>query len=99
MPVFDTPEPITVSVTLKAGDLRVVASDRADAMVTVTPADDETVLVELVGGRLTVTDREPKRRAVRNRGRGGCRRDGSNEPPALPAGGPIPHDDCLGRVG
>jgi len=44
-------------------------------------------------------DREPKRRAVRNRGRGGCRRDGSNEPPALPAGGPIPHDDCLGRVG
>ncbi len=62
MPVFDTPEPITVSVTLKAGDLRVVASDRADAMVTVSPADDETVLVELVGGRLTVTDREPKRR-------------------------------------
>src|SRR5215207_651760 len=35
MPVFDTPEPISVTVELGVGDLRVVAGDRADTVVEV----------------------------------------------------------------
>ncbi len=40
MPTFDTPGPITASVELAAGDLRVVASERMDTVVHVRPADD-----------------------------------------------------------
>ena len=39
MPTFDTPEPISVTVELGVGDLRIVASDRADTMVEVRPSD------------------------------------------------------------
>jgi len=39
MPTFDTPQPISVSVELGAGDLRVVAGDRADTLVDVRPCD------------------------------------------------------------
>ncbi len=38
MPTYPTPEPVTVAVTMKAGDVRVVASDRADTVVSVDPA-------------------------------------------------------------
>ena len=63
MPVFDTPEPITVSVELFVGDLRVVAGDRADTVVEVTPSDPakegdvtaaEQTRVEYAGGRLLI---------------------------------------------
>jgi hypothetical protein len=40
MPTFDTPRPITASVELTAGELRVVASERPDTVVHVRPADD-----------------------------------------------------------
>jgi hypothetical protein len=39
MPTFDTPEPISVTVEFGVGDLRIVASDRADTMVEVRPSD------------------------------------------------------------
>ncbi len=39
MPRFDTPEPISVTVGLGAGDLRMAASDRADTVVEVEPSD------------------------------------------------------------
>jgi hypothetical protein len=39
MPRFDTPEPISVTLELGVGDLRVVASDRTDTLVTVQPSD------------------------------------------------------------
>jgi hypothetical protein len=39
MPTFDTPEPISVTVELGVGDLRIVASDRTDTMVEVRPSD------------------------------------------------------------
>lgn len=60
MPTFDTPEPIAVSVDLSIGELRVVASERADTRVDVrgAPADREqadAVRVELVGRELRVT--------------------------------------------
>src|SRR5512133_3981911 len=39
MPTFPTPEPITVSVDLAVGAVNLVASDRADTVVTVHPSD------------------------------------------------------------
>jgi DUF4097 and DUF4098 domain-containing protein YvlB len=40
MPVFATPEPISVTIDLYCGDVRVVASDRADTVVEVRPSDE-----------------------------------------------------------
>ncbi|GAA4571686.1 DUF4097 family beta strand repeat-containing protein [Micromonospora coerulea] len=63
MPTFDTPGPITASVELTAGELRVVASERPDTVVHVRPADDtenrdvraaEQTRVEFASGTLTV---------------------------------------------
>jgi DUF4097 and DUF4098 domain-containing protein YvlB len=63
MPVFDTPEPISVTVELGVGDIRIVASDRADTIVEVRPSDEtkksdvtaaERTRVEYAGGRLLI---------------------------------------------
>jgi hypothetical protein len=63
MPTFDTPEPISVTVELGVGDLRIVASDRTDTMVEVRPTDAakkadvaaaEQTRVEYAGGRLLI---------------------------------------------
>jgi Putative adhesin len=63
MPTFDTPEPISVTVELGVGDLRIVASDRPDTMVEVRPSDPakeadvtaaEQTRVEYAGGRLLI---------------------------------------------
>jgi DUF4097 and DUF4098 domain-containing protein YvlB len=39
MPVFASPEPITATIDASIADVRIVASDRADTVVEVTPAD------------------------------------------------------------
>ncbi|MEU5836172.1 DUF4097 family beta strand repeat-containing protein [Streptomyces diacarni] len=63
MPAYDTPEPISVTIELPVGDIRIVASDRADTVVTVVPTDAgrdsdvkaaERVRVEHSGGRLLI---------------------------------------------
>jgi Putative adhesin len=63
IPAFATPEPITVSVELPVGDVRVVASDREDATVQVRPTDQsraadvrsaERTRIERVPGGLLV---------------------------------------------
>ncbi len=63
MPAFDTPRPISVSVELIVGDLRVVASDRADTVVEVQPTDPASegdvaaaarTTVEYSGGQLVI---------------------------------------------
>jgi putative adhesin len=63
MPTFDTPEPISVTVELGVGDLRIVASDRTDTQVEVRPSDAakkadvaaaEQTRVEYDGGRLLI---------------------------------------------
>jgi Putative adhesin len=63
MPTFDTPEPISVTVELGVGDIRIVASDRTDTIVEVRPSDAakqsdvtaaEQTRVEYAGGRLLV---------------------------------------------
>ena len=60
MPTFDTPAPITATVELPIGELRVTASERADTTVEVrSNAEDakqaDAVRVELVGDALRVT--------------------------------------------
>jgi DUF4097 and DUF4098 domain-containing protein YvlB len=63
MPTFDTPAPISVTVELGVGDLRIVAADRGDTLVEVRPSDGakkgdvtaaEQTRVELDGGRLLI---------------------------------------------
>lgn len=63
MPAFDTPGPITASVDVTAGDLRVVATERPDTVVHVRPADEtesrdvraaEQTRVAFAAGILTV---------------------------------------------
>ncbi|WP_378733248.1 hypothetical protein [Nocardia brasiliensis] len=39
MPTFETPEPITVTVDVLSGNVRVIASDRTDTVVEVRPTD------------------------------------------------------------
>ena len=70
MPVFATPEPISVTVELSVGDVRLVASDRTDTVVQVRATDEsddsdvkaaQQTRVEYANGTLTV--RGPKGRA------------------------------------
>ncbi|HTJ32356.1 MAG TPA: DUF4097 family beta strand repeat-containing protein [Dactylosporangium sp.] len=67
MPAYATPEPISVTIELAVGDVRLIASDRTDTVVEVRPsnaADDSDVQaagqtrVEYADGALTV--RGPK---------------------------------------
>jgi len=39
MPTFSTPEPITVTIWIPAGDIRITATDRPDTVVDVQPSD------------------------------------------------------------
>ncbi|RKR89501.1 DUF4097 and DUF4098 domain-containing protein YvlB [Micromonospora pisi] len=70
MPVFATPEPISVTIDLSVGDVRLIASDRTDTLVEVRPSDEsdesdvkaaQQTRVEYANGALTV--RGPKARA------------------------------------
>ena len=40
MPNFETPEPISVTIELGVGDVRITASDRTDTLVEVRPSDE-----------------------------------------------------------
>jgi hypothetical protein len=70
MPVFATPEPISVTIELSVGDVRLIASDRTDTVVEVRPSDEsddsdvkaaQQTRVEYANGTLTV--RGPRARA------------------------------------
>jgi putative adhesin len=63
MPVFDTPEPISVSIEIGVGDIQIAASDRTDTVVEVRPSDPakegdvtaaEQTRVGYASGRLVV---------------------------------------------
>jgi DUF4097 and DUF4098 domain-containing protein YvlB len=69
VPVFDTPEPISVTIELPAGDVRLRASARADTVVHVRPADEShepdvraagQTRVEYATGRLLVAAPKPR---------------------------------------
>ena len=68
MPNFETPEPISVTVELGVGNVRIAASDRTDTVVAVRPSDEadesdvqaaKQVRVDFANGILQVTG--PKR--------------------------------------
>lgn len=63
MPIFDTPEPISATVDVVLGDVRIVAGDRTDTVVEVRPTDPsrkndvkgaELTCVEFSNGELVV---------------------------------------------
>jgi hypothetical protein len=68
MPEFTTPDPIDLAVDLPYGRLTVVAGDRADTVVTVSPTSSspadrrgaEATRVEFDGGRLVVEGPRPR---------------------------------------
>ena len=109
MPTFDTPEPISVTVELGVGDIRIVASDRTDTLVEVRPSDGakkadvaaaEQTRVEYAGGRLLI--KAPKGwRQYTFRGGG----DSIDVQVDLPAGSHVRGDAgvaalrCSGRLG
>jgi hypothetical protein len=77
MPTFDTPQPITATVEISAGSVRLVASDRDDTVVEVRPRDEsrsqdvkaaEQVRVDFNNGTLAVSSQRgfsfPRRGAV-----------------------------------
>lgn len=64
MPTFDTPEPISITLELGAGTVRITASDRTDTTVDVRPSDEadesdvraaQQVRVDYANGVLQVT--------------------------------------------
>lgn len=69
MPTFTTPTPIDLAIKLPVGEIVVVASDRADTVVTVTATSQakavdrrgaEETKVEFDGQRLTITGPRPR---------------------------------------
>jgi hypothetical protein len=77
MPTFDTPEPISVSVELGVGDIRIDASDRSDTTVEVRPGNPakkgdvaaaESTRVEYANGRLIVIGPKGWRQWMPHRG-------------------------------
>jgi len=110
MSTFDTPDPISVSLELGVGDLRIAASDRRDTVVEVRPSDPakrsdvtaaERTLVEFTGGTLVV--RAPGRWTARYAPWGG--HESVDVEIALPAGSQLRVDAvmaavrCAGRLG
>ena len=95
MTKFATPEPISVSLDLPVGDIRLVASDRQDTVVEVGPghdsriAPDEQVKVEFASGHLLI--RGPK-------GWRHSRRDAVAVTIELPAGSSLKADVGVGTT-
>jgi DUF4097 and DUF4098 domain-containing protein YvlB len=99
MPVFATPEPISVTIELSVGDVWIIASDRADTVIEVKPRDDakvsdlkaaEQTRVEYSGGRLLVKTTQ------RNFFGRGSAVDVTVE---LPAGSQVQGDTGMGDLG
>jgi hypothetical protein len=68
MPKYETPEPISVTLELGVGDVRITASDRTDTVVEIRPSDEadesdvraaQEVRVEYTKGKLRVTGPKP----------------------------------------
>jgi hypothetical protein len=69
MPTYTTPGPIDIAINLPVGDIEVIASDRADTVVTVSPTNPEKAVdrrgaeetkVDFDGERLTVKGPRPR---------------------------------------
>lgn len=69
MPTYDTPRPIDLAINLPVGGIEVIAGDRTDTVVTVSPTNPakevdrrgaEGTKVEFDGTRLTITGPKPR---------------------------------------
>jgi hypothetical protein len=69
MPTFTTPAPIDLAIHLPVGSIEVIASDRADTVVTVSPTNPDKAVdrrgaeeakVDFDGARLTVKGPKPR---------------------------------------
>ena len=69
MPTYTTPTPIDLAINLQVGAIEIVAGDRADTVVTVSPTNPtkavdrrgaEETKVDLDGQRLTITGPRPR---------------------------------------
>jgi hypothetical protein len=108
MPTFDTPEPISVTIDLAVGDVRITASDRADTVVQVRPSDEshepdsrvaEQTRVEYAAGTLLV--KAPRQRSLGLFGKPGSI-DVTIELPAgsqLQGNAAVAAFRCAGRLG
>ena len=100
MPTFSTPEPITATIDLGAGDVRVFATDRADTVVEVRPSTSshdadvkaaEQTKVEYTAAGLLI--KGPKQRGL------GLRKTGSVDVTVeLPAGSHIDAEAGIGAL-
>jgi hypothetical protein len=109
MAVFATPEPVSVTIELNMGDVRIIASDRTDTVVEVSPRDDskasdvraaEQTRVEFSNGSLLVKTMQrnvfyESARSIIGPGRGGPV-DVTIE---LPAGSQVQGDSGMGDFG
>ena len=102
MPTFDTPEPISVTLELGVGDVRITASDRTDTVVEVRPSDEsnesdvqaaEQTRVEYADGRLLVRAPKSWRRSTSPRGPRSV-----DVPIELPAGSQVHGETGVGDV-
>jgi hypothetical protein len=108
LPAFATPDPIAVSIELSVGDVRVVASDRADTVVQIRPSD-ESREADVRDAGLTRVERTPTGlliRAPRPRALGLLGKPGSVDVTIeLPAGSSLHGDSSVaafrtaGRLG
>ncbi len=108
MPTFTSPEPITAVLDLGVGDVRIIASDRADTSVEITPSDPgdasdvkaaEAARVEFADGELRIVGRKPGLLAGRRKS------DAINVVISLPTGSDLRAEAqmadfrCAGRLG
>ena len=89
MPIFDTPAPISVTIEIGVGDIRVVASERADTVVDVQPSDGSKQS-HVTAAEQTRVERAHdvridlrRRRRVRSRARESDDRDAKQRQPSL----------------
>ncbi len=109
MPTFATPEPITLTLEVAVGDIRIVASERDDTVVEVRPTDPakdadvaaaERTRVEFASGRLLIkTPKSLRRFSLRGPG------ESIDVEISLPAGSQLRGETgvarlhCTGRLG
>lgn len=105
MATFDTPQPITATIDIPLGAVHLIASDRTDSVVTVTPSDPgrpidvevaEQTVVELADGHLTV--RSPRPRGLAHIVSGASRYGSVEVVVELPAGSDVEVEAQVGDI-
>ncbi|MET9969255.1 DUF4097 family beta strand repeat-containing protein [Streptomyces sp. NPDC006356] len=107
MPTFETPDPISVSLSLAAGDVEIRASDRTDTVVEVRPSTSseasvraaEETKVDYSGGKLQIRGPKPRRRLFgKQKNTESTSDEAIHVTIALPAGSRVQGEAALGYV-